>query len=348
LLLRSSVFSHTLLLFFPLSFFSQAIAAPEPLSLSVARHFSQSLRIPRLARAAVADVKVAKVRALPPHTLLITGVSVGRTVVRAWDDAGRETAYIVNVSSAETAGEPDPVVKISLEFLEFNTSLKEGLGVRWPEALHFVGSAALTGNLDSSGMNYSAGFTTAQGWIQHLVRKGWAKLLARPDLFVRLGEQATFQSGGEFPVSTSQENYGRTVRRVEWKPYGLNVRVKPHSADGVHLATDIRVEISELNPGGGMDGVPGLTRRMVETKMNSIDGETVVLSGLVRQATGEAKEGLPFLSDIPLIGAWLFGSTSSTREETEIFMGITLSFATRRTHEAVHTQYHARPAAETE
>ncbi|MEQ1843243.1 MAG: type II/III secretion system protein, partial [Verrucomicrobiales bacterium] len=90
--------------------------------------------------------------------------------------------------------------------------------------------------------------------IHHLAQTGDAKLIASPELFVREGEEATFHSGGEFPVSTSSENYGRFHRHVEWKPFGVHLKVRPQSFDGLHISSEINVEISELNAGLAVDG----------------------------------------------------------------------------------------------
>jgi Flp pilus assembly secretin CpaC len=67
--------------------------------------------------------------------------------------------------------------------------------------------------------------------VNHLVKEGWAKIVANPELYVRLGEEANFHSGGEFPVSTITENYGHSRKHIEWKPWGLTAKVKPLSND---------------------------------------------------------------------------------------------------------------------
>jgi len=56
------------------------------------------------------------------------------------------------------------------------------------------------------------------------------------------------------------------------------VKVRPQSSDQIHLQSDIALEISEPNTALSVNGVPALTRRKLDTKMNSLDGETVVLS----------------------------------------------------------------------
>lgn len=294
---------------------------------------SRTLKVPQLGKATVASGKIARVRAVPPTTLVVTGLKVGKTTVRAWDRSGRESAFDVTVLPLELL---DPlennlaqgVVKVSLEFLELDGALTQSLGIRWPEALQFSGAAnAGTG---ISGLNYTASFTSAQGWIHHLLREGWAKVLASPELHVRLGEEARFHSGGEIPVATSSENYGRSHKHVEWKPYGLHVKVRPRSGDNLHISSDIEVDVSEVDASRAWEGVPSLTKRHLETKMQSLDGETVILSGLLRKTAMSERSSVPLLSSIPLIGNWLFSHRREGSEQTDIFMAITFSFNTRR------------------
>ncbi len=325
---RRLLYLRAMFQFFALLSLFTLRAFADPLQLGVG--LSKSLSVDKLARAAVANGKVAKARALPPSTLLLTGIHPGKTTVRAWDEKGVESVYEVDVVPADLVRTPaddgDGVVKISLEFLEIDSLVGESLGIRWPDAIHFQGAGHW--EQATSGLNYTATFGSARGLIQLVLHQGWGRVLAKPDLYVRLGEEAIFHSGGELPVSTATETYGRYHRQVEWKPFGLTVRVRPRSGDHYHISSDIKVDVSELNPATAIEGIPGLTKRNFETKMSSRDGETVILSGLVRQAASVEKEGIPFLSGIPLLGS-LFSSKRTTGDENEIMMAVTFSLATR-------------------
>lgn len=322
------------LVFLVLSITAFAWANPPPKTLTLGKSFSQTLRVSHLVRAAVANAKVAKVKAIPPSSLLITAMQPGKTMVRYWNDKGEERACEVTVLPPELFeqfGERafDDVVKISLEFLEMDGALSRHIGIRWPDAIHFSAGGSLFGDGATTGLNYSATFSSAQGWIQHLVHEGWANILANPDIYVRLGEEASFHSGGEFPVPTSSENYGRYQRHIEWKPFGITVAVRPRSGDRFHISSDIHVEISELNSSVSVEGIPSITKRNLDTKMNSRDGETVVLSGLLRQVQSEISDSVPVLSAIPLLGPWLFSNSHRTRENSEILMAMTFSLSTQ-------------------
>jgi Flp pilus assembly secretin CpaC len=316
-----------------------ALGSPVVLPVSASRSF----QIPHLKTVSIADSKIARARAMPPSTLILTGLRPGQTTVRAFNEKGQEAVFELTVLASAVyepfAGHDPLVVKIALEFLELDLSMVKNVGVRWPEAIQ--GSAL--GNLQpsTSGINYTASFTTAKGMLQFLVKEGWAKLLANPDLYVRMGEEAVFHSGGELPISASTENYGRMHRSIQWKPFGLTVKVRPQSGDGVHIGSDIKVEISEVNRGSQIEGIPALINRNLETKMNPIDGETVILSGLIRQVTSQQKEKVPLLSGLPLLG-FLFGSTSEGKEETEVFMAITFSLVNRSREKESADQFRER------
>lgn len=311
---------------------------------------NKTLRIAGLTRVAVGNGKLLKAKVLPPSSVLLTASKVGSTMVRVWSGSGKEEVYRVQIvapqmEEANGHSERSGVVKIALEFLELDMALSQNAGIHWPEQIQFSAMSTLQGDSNTSGLNYSVSFASAKGWISHLRKEGWARMMANPDLYVRLGEEASFHSGGEFPVSTSSENFGRYTKRVEWKPWGLTARVRPMSTDKLHFSSDISLEISEINLAQAVDGIPGLTKRKVLTKMNSLDGETVILSGLFKQTDSFEKSGLPVLSQIPLIGGLLFGSHSKGGDETELLMSVTFSMTTRTKEKEKKEQFRKRMRA---
>jgi pilus assembly protein CpaC len=301
--------------------------------LHVARGSSETVAVSDVDRISVGNGKVIKVRPVSNAQILVTGLREGWTNVHLWDRSNREFMFSVRVLSPDSVAQSEPglesdVIRVSLEFLELDAAFGRAGGIEWPELLQFQASAFQ--DTSPSGINLTVGFSSARVMIHHLARKGWAKILARPEIFVRMGEQAKFQSGGEFPVPTSSENYGRQQRHIEWKPYGMTVKVLPQSFDGIQIRSDIHLEISEINQERSVQGIPSLVRRNVETKMNSIDGETVILSGLTRQASSQSEKSLPWLSKIPWVGPLIFTSEDARSEETEVLMAVTLSFTSRR------------------
>ena len=290
---------------------------------------NRTIRVYGLRRVAVGNPKVAKARAVPPDQILLTAKSKGRTIIRTWSDDGSERTFGIEVvSSYATAAESNPgLVKVALDLLEIDGTERADTGVRWPDTLPLSSQVLTQGTGAGVGTSYTL-MGGGRGWIQQMVKSGRAKVLASPELYVRTGEQATFSSGGEIPVPSTSENFGRSQKHVEWKPFGMDVKVRPESSDAYQIFSDIYVELSELNPARAIDGVPSISRRKLVTKVNSLDGETVVLSGLVRQLRSQNDEGIPVLKDIPILGG-LFSSRTRSDELHELAMAVTLSFPTR-------------------
>jgi type II secretory pathway component GspD/PulD (secretin) len=94
----------------------------------------------------------------------------------------------------------------------------------------------------------------------------------------------------------------------------------------LHLSSEVRVEISEVTSSAAIDGLPTFSSRSLETKMDSKDGETVVLSGLSRQISHHEKDKVPGLSLIPVVGV-LFSARSDREEEADLLMTMTLNFS---------------------
>ena len=69
-------------------------------------------------------------------------------------------------------------------------------------------------------------------------------------------------------------------------------------------------------------GIPEIGKRTAQTIIRLKDGETAIMGGLKKEEERESIRGLPFLSDIPLIGV-LFRSTTTQIVESEIILSIT-------------------------
>ncbi len=313
-----------------LCFSRLALASPTTISLTV--DTNHTLSTPGLIRVAVANSKIIRARPIPPDGVLLTALRSGTTMVRVWSRSKEEIAYLVTVLPLRALtgenGKGPGVIRVALELFEMESATSRKLGVHWPEAIQFAASGAGQGGSATSGLNYFVSLSSAKGIIQMLLQQGWAKRLANPELYVRLGEEASFHSGGEIPISNSTEDYGRYHRYVEWKSFGLTIKVKPQSGDGYHISSDVRVEVSEVARDSAVEGIPSLSKRQLDTKMDSVDGETVILSGLVRQLSAHEEHAVPGLSWIPLLGE-LFHSKGDQKDDSEVFMAMTLGFSTR-------------------
>jgi len=87
---------------------------------------------------------------------------------------------------------------------------------------------------------------------------------------------------------------------------------------------DPTVSVSTLTTGLEDVGilVPGLATRRARTTIELRDGQSFAIAGLLQEDYQNAISGLPWLSDIPILGL-LFRSTGFQRNETELVILVT-------------------------
>jgi pilus assembly protein CpaC len=149
-------------------------------------------------------------------------------------------------------------------------------------------------------------------------QNGTASILAQPTLSARSGSKATFLAGGEFPYSVSNIN-GTTI---VFKPYGIRLDIEPRVDHNGVIRARIMSEVSDIDTSIPTTAGPALRTRKTETEFNVMEGGTIVLSGLLRRDVSTSVDKVPFLGDIPVLGA-LFRSRRFQNNETELVVFVT-------------------------
>ncbi len=302
----------------------------------ISENQSRVIKVSGLKRVSVANEKIAKIRAVPPNEFLIIGKKSGKTTVQVWLENGKEDTYEItvikkNLSNTLTDSEEVQVIRINLEFVEIDVTNRKDTGILLPNVIELSTEA---GYNQTQNLSYSINASIAKTTIAQMISDGSGRVVANPTIFVRLGEEASFHAGGEFPVISGGERYGTYYKKVEWKPYGLTVKIRPESADMVTLSSDIEVEISERDSSINIEGVPGFIKRKMTTKMLSGHDESVILSGLRKRNASNESTKTPILSFIPIIGPIFFSKNSVFDGETELIMIMTLGFKGRLLEQA--------------
>lgn len=149
-------------------------------------------------------------------------------------------------------------------------------------------------------------------------QNGTAVILAQPTLSARSGAKATFLAGGEFPYSVSNIN-GTTI---VFKPYGIRLEIEPRVDHNGVIRAKILSEVSDIDTSIPTISGPALRSRKTETEFNVMTGGTIVLSGLLRRDVSTSIDKVPFLGNIPVLGA-LFRSKRFQNNETELVVFVT-------------------------
>jgi pilus assembly protein CpaC len=201
-----------------------------------------------------------------------------------------------------------------LKIIEISRGETAQLGIRWPDALPAKGTIAVgTGNAGT----FSVG-TDFEARLNLLMANGKARILSNPRLACESGGEAQFLAGGEIPIVIITPE----TRTVEWKTYGIILKIHPAMAEGGKIRTQVNAEVSAVDHGSGTSDVPGFLTRRVSTLFSTPPGETVMLSGLVKSEMAKDVAKVPLLGQIPVLGE-LFKSRSFRENRTELAIFIT-------------------------
>lgn len=158
--------------------------------------------------------------------------------------------------------------------------------------------------------------------LEMLQSKTDVKVLSRPYLVVQDGQSASINSGKQIPVQTGETvtDGGNKTVEIQYRSTGINLSVTPTiNADGI-VALKVSQSVSNTAD-GPTDLNPIITNRSVSTQVMVGDGQTAILGGLVQENKSKGRNGIPYLSDLPLIGPIFKGNKESfTRSELVILI----------------------------
>ena len=196
----------------------------------------------------------------------------------------------------------------------------------------FSGTPGVAGN--SAGLGsfnpldvFQAGVSYFPGGIgavlQALSTKGFAKILAEPNLLVKSGQEGNFFAGSEIPYSILVSTGGATTSSLIFKNVGIKIMFKPEVQENGMISLKIDpAEVSSISGTLAVNGYPIIDTRNLRTSVDLRDGESLVLAGLLQEEQIKTMSKIPLLGDIPILGA-LFRSTQNDLTEKELVFFIT-------------------------
>jgi pilus assembly protein CpaC len=158
------------------------------------------------------------------------------------------------------------------------------------------------------------------GFLEALKRENLVKILAEPNLVTVSGRPATYQVGGEipFPQPTGFGNIS-----IQFKPFGTMIDFVPIVLGNGSVRLEVRPQVLEKDDSLGIlilgTAVPGFTTRSVDTGVEMKFGQTLAIAGLLQQRTKNEKRGVPYLMDMPYVGA-AFRRNSQEINEVELLI----------------------------
>jgi type II secretory pathway component GspD/PulD (secretin) len=167
--------------------------------------------------------------------------------------------------------------------------------------------------------------------LNNLASVSRAEVLANPHLLTANNKEAKIQIGSEVPIVTNEQSSLTSVtsgqsgvfRTLQQKDIGIIMGIKPHVNEKRLVTLEIEVENIALDSAAfGNTDSPSFLKTTAKTSVVVEDGQTLLIGGLIRTDKSKGYSGIPFLSQIPLIG-YLFRNTAESLEKNELVILIT-------------------------
>jgi pilus assembly protein CpaC len=299
-------------------------------------------------------VRAALKQALPNSDIQIDGL--GDAVILSGTAASPIEAQQAGDLAARLAGSADKVVNsivvrgrdqvmLKVTVAEVARSIIKQMGIDLSGQLNY-GTAVVNFNnanpFTATGQPIVAGnaITTAfgstptvQATIRAMESAGVVRTLAEPNLTAISGESATFISGGEFPISTgvtcqttAAGSVGQCAPSIAFKKFGISLNFTPVVLTEGRISLRVMTEVSEVSNDNSINisgvQVPSVKTRRAETTLEIPSGGSMAMAGLIQDQTKQAINGLPGLSQLPVLGA-LFRSRDYINNQTELMVLVT-------------------------
>lgn len=186
------------------------------------------------------------------------------------------------------------------------------------------------------GINVNTGFTTgvSGGSVTTITAPNFAsltatlqlgeidnrvKVLANPQVSVVANQSATVTQSLAFFIPTTQIVAGTPTITYNQITTNLTLDVTPIvSSDGVIFLT---LSVKNETPSGPIDQRT-IDGRNLSTQVMVDNGDTAVIGGIFSDTVTTSTNGVPFISNIPILG-WLFSGVAFEDKKNEIYMFLT-------------------------
>lgn len=237
----------------------------------------------------------------------------------------------------ERLDQPGRQVLISAIIAEISSEDAESLGLRWSSQTITPNNAdnSIGVGVDSSGTrnNFATTLfdtsvlnvnTDVNLLLQALAQDTNVSILSEPKIFTSDNQEAEFFDGQDIPFITDSQtsDVGNITQSFDYRAVGIQLRARPRITVRNDVDLRVNVELSSITPGETLFGGFIVDRRETTTQLIVRNGQTIVISGILRSEDSETLRKVPLLGDIPLLG-YLFQSKDTQVSRTELLIFIT-------------------------
>ena len=219
--------------------------------------------------------------------------------------------------------------KYGLEFSTFQDSFVRG-GRTYSYTVG-AGGIKIDPNTFTSGVRYALSSTDKLfAAINASANANRLRVLSSPHILASNNKEAKIQIGASQPIltntytTTATGTPGVVEGSIEYKDTGIILTVTPRISDGGLVTLDISVESSSVATTslGNLSSIPVFNKKTAKTTLSVVEGQSIVLGGLIEESKDTTSSGIPFLSRIPILGA-LFGYQTYDKTKTETLLLMT-------------------------
>jgi general secretion pathway protein D len=229
-----------------------------------------------------------------------------------------------------------PPDQVLIEATIAEVSLTDDLkfGVQWMFQPNKQNKATLSSDVAGKilsafpGFSYSYLISDTQIVLNALSSLTNVKVISSPKMMVLDNQTANLEVGDEVPITTQSAANVTTpdatiVSSIQYRQTGVILDVTPRVNKSGLVTMEITQEVSDVSTTTSSTlNSPTIQQRKFTSTVAVQTGSTVALGGLIRDNISKGKDGVPFLKDIPGLGA-AFRSTNNTQRRTELLVFIT-------------------------
>ena len=187
-----------------------------------------------------------------------------------------------------------------------------------------IGGAAGIFNTGSANLVSSIVPGQFVGALRALRTEGLSKFLSEPKLTTMSGRPALLRAGGRQAVLSASSGIngpGATLENI-----GTELEVLPIVRGDGKIYLELNPRITSVNNGRGITTAfgftPGFNEQQTRTSVTLEPGQTFAIAGLIETTVQASTEKIPYLGDLPLLGA-AFSSVRHEERETELLILVT-------------------------
>ncbi len=236
------------------------------------------------------------------------------------------SAQLMNMLEVE---KNEDLIEIEAQISELTTSLSETLGIDWTSAIKYAEDVpTFDGSIgDLFKIGDFSRTTQLVATVNALITQGKGRVLSRPKLVVKNGQEASFLVGGQIPIqtrtTTTTLGASSTITdHVAYQSYGVSLTITP-TIKREKIDLDLSVDVSDIDAANSTGGNVAFTTRNATTSLYLNDGQTIVMAGLIKQNKGEIVKKVPFVGEIPIVGMLFRSKTISPDTSTEMVISLT-------------------------